>query len=534
MAGSGAPNGRVRRGRARWGTVALTATAVLLLPAPAVAQPAPTEPPVPAGPAVPAVPEASAASAGPAVPAAAPLGVRQLDPAHAVMPPAALPPAPPVEAGMASMPFTPGGRDGTGAREVRAAQPLRLVAVTWDGAAPDAIAVRSTDAAGRWGTWTDLDPAGSEKDAPTPDAAPAPGGTDPIWVGERTAVQVRALRAGAPVTDQVQVVRIDPGIGSNDQAIGALGAARGPAAPKYVTRSQWGADESKATWGPEITPTVRAVTIHHTSESNDYGPADSPAIVRAIFAYHTQKQGWGDIGYNALVDKYGTIFEGRAGGMDKAVVAAHAGGFNRETWGIAMMGNYMGEVPTPATLNSVAALAAWKLGGLYRDPREPVELTSAGGGTSRFPKGESTTVPALFAHRDVGSTSCPGDSGYAQMDPLRDQVQRLIAGSASDVRTAWSAQRASLGEPTRVESPTTDGAGRFTTFEHGTVIWSPRTGAWSVTGAIAEHWRGAGAEASPLGYPTGAEHDVPGGRAQAFEHGALTWDRATGTVRGGV
>ncbi|GAA4932647.1 uncharacterized protein with LGFP repeats [Actinomycetospora succinea] len=508
-----------RAARARMGTVALTAAAVLLLPAPATAQPAPPDPGAPAVPA--------------GIDMAAPAGVRQLDPAHAVMPPAALPPAAPVASGVSSMGFTPGARDATGAREVRGDQPLRLVAVTWTGPAPDSVEVRSTDAAGQWGTWTGLDPAGSEKDAP-PEGAPQAGGTDPIWVGERTAVQVRALRAGAPVTDEVQVVRIDPGVGSNDRAIGALGSARGPAAPQYVSRSQWGADETKATWGPETTPTVRAVTIHHTSESNDYSPADSPAIVRAIFAYHTQKQGWGDIGYNALVDKYGTIFEGRAGGMDKAVVAAHAGGFNRETWGIAMMGNYMTEPPTPAALNSVAAIAAWKLGGLYRDPREQVQLTSAGGGTSRFPKGKSTTVPALFAHRDVGNTSCPGDAGYAQMDPLRDQVQRLITESASDVRTAWSAQRASLGEPTRVESPTSDGAGRVTTFEHGTVIWSPSTGAWPLTGAIAEHWRQAGAEGSALGYPTGAEHDVPGGRAQAFQHGALTWDRAANTVRDGV
>ncbi|MEJ2862766.1 N-acetylmuramoyl-L-alanine amidase [Actinomycetospora flava] len=501
------------------GTVALTTAAVLLLPAPAVAQPAPIDPGVPAV---------------PALDMSAPMGARQLDPAHAVMPPAGLPPAAPVPSGVESVAFTPGARDATGAREIRQARPLHLVAVTWAGPAPDTVEVRSTDAAGQWGRWTGLDPAGSEKDA-APDAAPAAGGgTDPIWVGDRNAVQVRALRAGAPVTDEVQVVRIDPGVGSNDQAIGALGSARGPAAPKYVTRAQWGADESKATWAAETTPTVRAVTIHHTSESNDYSPAESPAIVRAIFAYHTQKQGWGDIGYNALVDRYGTIFEGRAGGMDKAVVAAHAGGFNRETWGIAMMGNYMGEAPTPAALNSVAALAAWKLGGLYRDPREQVRLTSAGGGTSRFPKGQTTTVPALFAHRDVGNTSCPGDAGYAQMDPLRDKVQQLISESASDVRTAWSAQRASLGEPTRVESPTVDGTGRITTFEHGTVIWSPRTGAWPVTGAIAEHWREAGAEGSPLGYPIGAERDVPGGRQQAFEHGALTWDRATGAVRGGV
>jgi uncharacterized protein with LGFP repeats len=349
-------------------------------------------------------------------------------------------------------------------------------------------------------------------------------------VGDRTGVEVRAMRAGQPVTDQVQVVRIDPGVGSNDQAIGSMGSARGPATPRYVTRAQWGADESKMTWPPQTTPAVRAVTIHHTSESNDYSPADSPGIVRAIFAYHSESQDWGDIGYNALVDKYGTIFEGRAGGLDRNVTAAHAGGFNRETFGIAMMGNYQGTPATPAAMASTAALAAWKLGGLYRDPRQQVQLTSNGGGTSRFPKGQSTTVPALFAHRDVGRTSCPGDAAYAQMEPLRAKVQELIAGAASDVRTAWSADRDALGEPTRVESPTVDGAGRRTDFERGSVVWSPRTGAWPVTGAIAAHWRGAGAEGSPLGYPTSAEYDVPTGRQQNFEHGALTWTRGSGTV----
>jgi hypothetical protein len=510
MVGSGAPRGRARRlTRTRTGAVVLLAAGALLLPSPALAQPA--------GPEVPPDP-------------AAPTGASQLDPAHAVMPPAGLPPAAPVATGIAPVSFTPGGRDAFGVRQARSESPLRLVAVTWVGPAPDSVSLRSTDAAGRWGTWTNLDPAGAERDGMAPNDVPGRGGTDPIWVGDRTGVEVRAMRAGQPVTDQVQVVRIDPGVGSNDEAIGSMGSARGPAAPKYVTRAQWGADESKASWRPETTPTVRAVTIHHTSESNDYSPAESPAVVRAIFAYHTEKQGWGDIGYNALVDKYGTIFEGRAGGMDKAVVAAHAGGFNRETWGIAMMGNYSTLPPSAATMNSVAALAAWKLGGLYRDPGEQVRLTSSGGGTSRFPKGQTTTVPALFAHRDVGNTACPGDIAYAQMAPLRAKVKALIDESATDVRAAWTAQRAMLGEPTRVESPTVDGTGRRTDFERGSVVWSPRTGAWPVTGAIAEHWRAAGAEGSPLGYPTSAEYDVPTGRQQNFEHGALTWTRGSGTV----
>lgn len=195
-----------------------------------------------------------------------------------------------------------------------------------------------------------------------------------------------------------------------------------------------------------------------------------------------------------------------------------------------MMGNLSTTPPTAAAMASTAALAAWKLGGLYRDPAERVTLTSAGGGTSRFPKGRTATVPALFAHRDVGFTACPGDAAYAQMDALRARVGQLIAASATDVRAAWASDRSALGEPTRVESPTADGAGRTTDFERGAVYWSPGTGAWPVVGAIATAWRADGAERSALGYPTSAEYAVPSGSQQNFERGALTWDRATGRV----
>jgi hypothetical protein len=452
----------------------------------------------------------------------------QADPRHPVLPPAPLPPAPPVTTQIDPLAFRPSTRGADGVREVRAATPLKLVAVTWTGTAPDSVELRSTDATGQWGTWTALDTVSSERDDLP---ARAPQGTDPVWVGDRTAVEVRATREGTPVTDDVRVVCLDPGQGANDPAIGALRPEAGaPAAPTYVTRAQWGADESMMTWPPETTPTTRAVTIHHTAESNDYGPADSPGIVRAIYAYHARTQGWGDIGYNALVDKYGTIFEGRAGGLDRSVVAAHAGGFNRETFGIAMMGNLETTLPTPEQFSSTAALAAWKLGGMYRDPAERITLTSSGGGTSRFPKGRTATVPALFAHRDVGSTVCPGDAAYGQMDALRVRVAERIAASAPDVRAAWSADRPALGEPISVESPTADGTGRRTEFEHGTVYWTPRTGAWAVSGPIAATWRGQGSERSVLGYPTSAEYDVPAGRQQNFEYGALTWNRTSGAV----
>ncbi|WP_157646921.1 N-acetylmuramoyl-L-alanine amidase [Actinomycetospora chiangmaiensis] len=463
------------------------------------------------------------------------------------LPAATLPPADATDPSITPVPLAPQGRDGTGAQVARSAAPLQLVAVTWRGPDPDAISLRSTDDSGAWGAWLPLDANSDERDAQdaqrtstTPggsrSSTAAPGGTDPVWVGDRKAVEVRATRNGVPVTDGLAVQRIDPGMSANDDAIGARARERqtaardgAPAAPAYVTRAQWGADERMMTWPPEYTPTTKAVTIHHTAESNDYSPEQSAAIVRGIYAYHAKQNGWGDIGYNALVDKYGTIYEGRAGGLDRPVVAAHAGGFNRETFGIAMMGNLSDVAPTPAELTSVEKLAAWKLGGMYRDVSAKVALTSAGGGTSKYAKGTQVTVDAVFAHRDVGNTVCPGNAGYAAMDGIRAEVNKLVAAAGTDVRAAW-ADRPELGDPDRVEQSTADGRGRFTDFAHGSVYWSPDTGAHELTGPILDAWRARGADRSELGLPTGEEFTTAAGRAQAFEHGVLRWDRTSGAT----
>ncbi|GLZ51237.1 N-acetylmuramoyl-L-alanine amidase [Actinomycetospora sp. NBRC 106378] len=465
--------------------------------------------------------------------------------AVSALPAATLPPADPTPPSISPVPLAPQGRDGSGAQVARSSTPLQLVAVTWTGPDPDTISLRSTDDSGAWGAWLPLDANSDERDAQdaqrtaatgSRSSAPAPGGTDPVWVGDKRAVEVRATRGGKAVTDGLAVQRIDPGTSGNDEAIGARARERqtaardgAPVAPAYVTRAQWGADEGMMTWPPEYSPTTKAVTIHHTAESNDYSPEQAAAIVRGIYAYHAKKNGWGDIGYNALVDKYGTIYEGRAGGMDRPVIAAHAGGFNRETFGIAMMGNLSDVAPTPAELTSVEKLAAWKLGGMYRDSAAKVTLTSNGGGTSKFAKGSQATVDAVFAHRDVGNTACPGNAGFAAMDTIRAEVNKLVAAAGTDVRAAW-ADRPDLGDPDRVEQATADGRGRFTDFAHGSVYWSPDTGAHELSGPILDAWRARGADRSELGLPTGEEFTTAAGRAQAFERGVLRWDRTSGAT----
>ncbi|WP_324274281.1 N-acetylmuramoyl-L-alanine amidase [Blastococcus brunescens] len=223
---------------------------------------------------------------------------------------------------------------------------------------------------------------------------------------------------------------LDPGSGPAD-ALGGPAAASTTAhaagtMPRVHSRAEWGADESIRFWDPEFPSTIKAATIHHSADGNNYTAAQVPAMLRSIYAYHTQTRGWGDIGYNVIVDKFGRIFEGRYGGLTSTVVGAHAGGFNTFTFGVSMLGNYdLVQVPQ-VTVNAVSEIIAWKLGLYGVDPRGSTVLTSGGGGTARYAAGQRVTLPTVFGHRDVGSTACPGQYGYARLGEIRERVNALV------------------------------------------------------------------------------------------------------------
>ncbi len=482
---------------------------------------------------VPAVPAMAAPSIGMAPPSGE---TEDVEPAR--LPSAAATPAKVEDERLTTPTPTP---DSGGARQATSPDPLKLVAVTWTGATPQVIELRSKLATGLFGPWTRVDPVDTERDG----RRAASTGTEPIWVADSKEVQVRASTDGQPVTQRVALTSIDPGTGSNDARIAAAavtpgGATGSPSSPAVVTRAQWGADERLMTWTPEYTPTVRAVTIHHTAGTNAYSAAESAAIVRGIYTYHARTQGWGDIGYNVLVDRYGTVFEGRAGGLARSVIAAHAGGFNRETFGIGMMGDFTSVAPPAATIEATAQLAAYKLGGLYRDPNATVTLTSAGGGTSRYPAGRAVTLPTVFAHRDVGATECPGNTGIRSMPTIRSRTAALVGNlSTYPIRQKWLAQRSALAEPSVVESPTSKSA-RVTRFSgsNGAVHWSSATGAWAVQGVINSRYDALGAAGSVLGLPRTDEKATPDGRGRynQFQSGVVYWTSATGAwpVRGPI
>ncbi|MEU0055682.1 peptidoglycan recognition protein [Streptomyces sp. NPDC006334] len=196
--------------------------------------------------------------------------------------------------------------------------------------------------------------------------------------------------------------------------------------PPVEPRSVWLADLAGRTQPPpRLDDQVVAVFVHHTDSPNAYDCADAPRLIRHLYAGQTGTRGWDDIGYNFLVDRCGTIYEGRAGGIDRAVTGAHTQGFNHRTAGVAALGTFTAgtHVPQPM-LDAIAAVAAWKLGPAGIDPRATVRLTSSNS-RSRYEAGVTVSLPALAGHDDGFETTCPGAALIARLPEIRRTAARL-------------------------------------------------------------------------------------------------------------
>lgn len=192
--------------------------------------------------------------------------------------------------------------------------------------------------------------------------------------------------------------------------------------PRIVTRRGWGANESLREPGFGYTKKVKAAFVHHTGSGNQYACSQAPSVIRSIYRYHVTSMGWRDIGYNFLVDKCGTLYEGRAGGVAKAVLGAHTLGFNGDSMGIAVIGTFAGTRAPGAVVTAIARLTAWKLGLDGADPSGRTYLTSAGG--NRYAKGKNVRLNVISGHRDGFATECPGTSLYDRLGTARSLAAR--------------------------------------------------------------------------------------------------------------
>ncbi|MGP6175253.1 N-acetylmuramoyl-L-alanine amidase [Corynebacterium sp. A21] len=261
--------------------------------------------------------------------------------------------------------------------------------------------------------------------------APAPAAEAPVGAGTAPLpTNYGDIKPVADVSDaaDIQAVFIDGNEEEGGIALAAESDSYGM--PNVISRAGWRADESLRCSSPTYDDSVSAITIHHTAGSNNYTEAGSAAQMRGYYKYHASTLGWCDIGYQSLVDKYGNIFEGRAGGLNKAVQGAHAGGFNQNTWAISMMGDYSNVTPSAATIQAVGELAGWRasVADAQFDPTGSDVHYSEGTSYAKYPYGAAVTLPNIFAHRDVGNTACPGNAGYAQMGNIRSIAKTTYDG----------------------------------------------------------------------------------------------------------
>ena len=284
-----------------------------------------------------------------------------------------------------------------------AAAPIRfdMLGLHWRGGG--AVAYETRSAGGVWRPWQAADA----------DDGDGPGWHDGNveWVGPSAAVRFRtsgtvtALRAYYLSSKVTTAPR---------RTLSIAGS------PTIVSRADWFADEKIVRAKPIYAPTLKLAIVHHTASTNSYTPAQSAAIVRGIETYHVEANGWNDIGYNFLVDRYGTIYEGRGGGVDENVIGAHALGFNAGTVGISLIGDFQNATPTPAMQEALVRLLAWRLDVAHIDPLSKVVYTS--GGNAKFKAGTVVTLRAISGHRDTGPSECPGNRAYALLPAFTRRV----------------------------------------------------------------------------------------------------------------
>ncbi len=193
------------------------------------------------------------------------------------------------------------------------------------------------------------------------------------------------------------------GIASTDPAV----------PPRIISRTEWGADESlRFAGGTEIWPrvyeTVAHAIVHHTETQNFQTPVTA---MRNVYYYHAVTRGWGDIGYNYLVDYLGNVYEGRVGGQN--VVAGHAWNYNTGSAGVSVLGDFRFQDMTASAQAGLVTILAWLV--RYLDPLGFADFWQV------------ANLPTICGHRDVNSTTCPGNFAYDDLPLIRQLVAEVLA-----------------------------------------------------------------------------------------------------------
>lgn len=300
----------------------------------------------------------------------------------------------------------------TGSGMIQPDGPLGYVGVTFPDAQDVLGRIRFAFPDGSLGDWIPLEQMDSAPDS----------GSKPA--SELVAAPEGAVSYEVDAPSGAKATAFDNGQGaSRDYSLGSVGLLGLPVIP----RAAWGAgDVAGMRWAPQFHP-AQSITIHHTVSAMF---ADRSASMRAVYNYHANTLGWGDVGYHLLIDPEGRIYQGRGGTIGgtpvfqappvagiapPVVTAGHVGGFNNGNIGIGLLGNFTSAPPTAAAVGATIDCVRALCNATGINPRGGINYRNPQGGAAR-------PMPAVSGHRDWGGTACPGDAFYPQMQFIRDHA----------------------------------------------------------------------------------------------------------------
>ncbi|ADB48535.1 N-acetylmuramoyl-L-alanine amidase [Conexibacter woesei] len=310
--------------------------------------------------------------------------------------------------------FAASGDGPTATPAIAAPRPFDLLGLRWRGGEAH-VEARVQRADGRWSRWQELphaeDVAAGSRRGETV--------TGPLWTGRAQRYQLRGAHDTA----------LPAGLRAHFVAVERSGATAPPRpakasvdAPAIVPRSQWDPTGSCAPRTPPRYGRVDFSVVHHTESLTSYSRAQAPEVVLGICRFHRNGNGWLDIGYNLLVDRFGTVYEGRVGGVEQPVIGAHAGGWNSLSTGVAVIGSFTGSRPPQAAQDALTQVLAWKLQLAGVPAQGTIGEISPGGAENRWSSGTRVAFQRIAGHRDADHTDCPGGAFYALLPRLRGQT----------------------------------------------------------------------------------------------------------------
>jgi hypothetical protein len=313
-------------------------------------------------------------------------------------------------------------------------QQFVLAGIEWQGPPHTRIELRAHHISRGWTPWVQASILGHDSDRGETIAHALVG--EPIWTGPADAIQLRSAAAvdGLNVHVVLAAAAADPETEPDDRARAAQSLPLatpelrcGPGQPPIIARHAWA-----GALLPRVAPAygdIRVAFVHHSVNANGYSSAEVPAMLRSIYTFHTYVRGWNDFGYNFAIDAYGRIWEGRAGGIDRPVIGAQAGGYNVESFGAVLLGDFSETLPTGGARSALAHLIAWKMAlhGVPVSGKTTVEVDPPDASYTRFRPGQHISLPRIAGHRDGCTTDCPGYDMYVNGLPqLRKSVGRLV------------------------------------------------------------------------------------------------------------